>query len=186
MSRSLLSLSRRTPRLPSLTHPSQTHSRLLSTTSPLANANSNADSTASPKTNTSTTDQRAQDSLPGWPGRHGRDHAVKRPPHDVQAEQSQQGIKDHESLKEGSDAISRRDEKSSNKRAKEEHPEAPEPVIGMNDERGSVSINTTSLKRQGADQVTERALKLSRRWRGRGIHVRKYGLVGCIVHTGAC
>lgn len=79
----------------------------------------------------------AQDSKPGWDGRKPRDHAVQRPALDTQSEEAQQGIKDHEELKEGSDAISRRDEKKSNKRAKEDHPAAPEPVIGMNSERGS-------------------------------------------------
>lgn len=49
-------------------------------------------------------------------------------------------MKDHEELKEGSQAISRRDEDQSNKKAKRDHPEAPEPVIGMNEERGSVSL----------------------------------------------
>jgi len=62
---------------------------------------------------------------------------VKRPAHDTQAQTAQQGMKDHEEMKEGSDAISRRDERDSNKKAKEDHPEAPEPVIGMNAERGS-------------------------------------------------
>ena len=35
-----------------------------------------------------------------------------------------------------SQAATQKDEKNSGQRAKEEHPEAPEPVIGMNDERG--------------------------------------------------
>jgi hypothetical protein len=48
-------------------------------------------------------------------------------------------MKDHEQLKEGSQATSRKDERNNNKRAKEDHPEAPEPVIGMNEERGGVS-----------------------------------------------
>ncbi|EXJ69415.1 uncharacterized protein A1O5_07451 [Cladophialophora psammophila CBS 110553] len=109
------------------------HPRLLSTSGLLHEFNQHSQpSSADSKASTP-----AHDSLPGWGGRHGRDHAVKRPAHDVQAETSQQGMKDHEEMKEGSDAISRRDERGNNKRAKEEHPKAPEPVIGMNDERGS-------------------------------------------------
>ncbi|KAH0848984.1 hypothetical protein FOPE_03207 [Fonsecaea pedrosoi] len=106
----------------------------------------NSNQHSQPSSTDSTTSKAAHDSLPGWGGRHARDHAVKRPAHDVQAETSQQGMKDHEEMKEGSDAISRRDERDSNKKAKEEHPEAPEPVIGMNDERGSVChISSTVL-----------------------------------------
>jgi hypothetical protein len=60
-------------------------------------------------------------------------------------------MKDHEQLKEGSQAISRRDESQGNKKAKQDHPEAPEPVIGMNEERGSVSnLHTTLLPGGGA------------------------------------
>lgn len=39
-----------------------------------------------------------------------------------------------------SQATSQSDHRSSNARAKEESPKAPGPVIGMNDERGGVSI----------------------------------------------
>lgn len=49
-------------------------------------------------------------------------------------------MEDHESLKEGSQAISRQDEGNNNARAKKDRPAAPEPVIGMNEERGSVSL----------------------------------------------
>jgi len=79
----------------------------------------------------------AQDSKPGWEGRKGDDHALHRPALDPQAKESHEARKDHEQGKEGSQAISQKDERQSNKRAKEEHPEAPGPVLGMNDERGS-------------------------------------------------
>lgn len=39
-----------------------------------------------------------------------------------------------------SSAISEKDHGDQNKKAKEDHPEAPGPVIGMNDERGGVSF----------------------------------------------
>jgi len=61
---------------------------------------------------------------------------MKRPPHDPQAKTAQQGLKEHEEGKEGSDAISRKDEKKNNEKAKKEFPESPM-VIGMNEERGS-------------------------------------------------
>lgn len=97
----------------------------------------------------------SQNSRPGWSGRPGDDHAVERDRNDVQGEASQEGMKqfEQEKLKDsdkgkvnsGSDSkagqgVSRKDEKDSNKRAQEEFPEAPGPVIGMNEERGGVSF----------------------------------------------
>ncbi|KIX05436.1 uncharacterized protein Z518_06308 [Rhinocladiella mackenziei CBS 650.93] len=84
-------------------------------------------------------------SKPGWTGHTTHDHAVNRSrhdAHDVQAEASRHGMAEYnkhhtEEERSGSDAISRKDEKQSNRRAKEENPEAPEPVIGMNEERGT-------------------------------------------------
>ena len=42
----------------------------------------------------------------------------------------------HGSKEAPSQATSQKDQRNSNERAKKEHPEAPEPVIGMNEERG--------------------------------------------------
>lgn len=39
-----------------------------------------------------------------------------------------------------SSATTERDLGRNAKRAKEEHPKSPEPIIGMNDERGEVSL----------------------------------------------
>lgn len=88
------------------------------------------------------TSRRANDSgaTSGWKGRQGDEHTVKRDGLDVQSEQSHKAMKKHESLEGGSQAISRQDEGDNNKRAKQDHPEAPDPVIGMNDERGKVSV----------------------------------------------
>lgn len=94
------------------------------------------------------------DSTPGWSGRHIDDHAVKRDGHDVQSESAQQAMKDHESLKKGSQAISRQDEGNSNERAKKDRPAAPEPVIGMNDERGAVSPEVSQRSSLGAATLT--------------------------------
>ena len=41
---------------------------------------------------------------------------------------------------EGSAAASEKDEDNKNKKAKQDHPETPGVVIGMNDERGGVSF----------------------------------------------
>lgn len=41
---------------------------------------------------------------------------------------------------EGSSAASQKDPGNQNEKAKRDHPEAPGPVIGMNDERGGVSF----------------------------------------------
>jgi hypothetical protein len=65
---------------------------------------------------------------------------VKRDRLNVQGDASQEGMKQRQEGQEGSQAISGKDEGSNNKRAKEDRPEAPEPVIGMNDERGKLSL----------------------------------------------
>lgn len=129
-------LSKTTLRLPWVSH---SHCRYRPHLLPLVPLTSTRLSTSSSGADSDSAKKPSQDSLPGWGGRHPRDHAVNRPALDPQAEGSKQGMKDHEAMKEGSDAISPKDERNSNKRAKEEHPEAPEPVIGMNEERGSVS-----------------------------------------------
>jgi hypothetical protein len=108
--------------------------RLLSTTR-CSRAADSADQQPEPATKSEKPSTRAHDTGPGWGGREGRDHAVKRPPLDVEAETAQQGMQDHAQRKEGSDAISRKDERNNQQKAKEEFPEAPV-VIGMNDERG--------------------------------------------------
>ena len=89
---------------------------------------------------TQTKDSGAQNSRPGWSGRHGDDHVLNRQEHDQAAKSSHQARRDHEEMKEGSQAVSRKDEGNSNERAKKDHPEAPDVVIGMNDERGGVRV----------------------------------------------
>lgn len=58
---------------------------------------------------------------------------------DPQSKASQTGMAAHSKGEEGSQGLSRKDEGGYNRKAKEEHPEAPGPVLGMNDERGGVS-----------------------------------------------
>ena len=88
-----------------------------------------------------------------WQGRKPDEHAVNRTEEkDVQSEQSQAGMREKERHMSGNDAepgkeenvsqgVSEADQNNSNARAKEEAPEAPGPIIGMNDERGGVSCD---------------------------------------------
>lgn len=78
-------------------------------------------------------------STPGWEGRGTEGHAVNRSQHDPVSKGAQQGIKDKQQGGEDSQAISQKGG-SANKKAEQEHPEAPQPVIGMNEERGEVSL----------------------------------------------
>lgn len=58
-------------------------------------------------------------------------HVVNRTDaNDVQAEAAQSGMKQKKEGKEGSQGISQKDEGKFNEKAKEDHPEAPTPVIG--------------------------------------------------------
>lgn len=74
---------------------------------------------------------------PGYEGRGSNDHAVNRTERlDPQSKASQSGMDQHAKGEEGSQALSRKDEGGFNKKAKDDYPEAPGPVLGMNDERG--------------------------------------------------
>ena len=74
----------------------------------------------------------SENSTPGWGGRTGDDHALNRDGLDVQSESSNKARSEKEQGTEGSGAISQKDERNANQRAKDENPEAPGPVIGMN------------------------------------------------------
>ena len=73
--------------------------------------------------------------LNGWTGRTPEDHAVNRDGKDVQSEQSQQGMKEKDDGSSPSNGISEKGGENQ-KKAEGERPQAPKPVIGMNDERG--------------------------------------------------
>lgn len=79
-----------------------------------------------------------QNNTPGWEGRHGDDHVLHRDGKDAQSKPSLEARSDKAAGKEGSSAISQKDEKNDNQKAKEDHPEAPGPVIGMNDGKFSI------------------------------------------------
>ena len=77
---------------------------------------------------------------PGYEARNSNDHAVNSTEQlDPQSQASHSGMAAHENGEEENQALSRRDEGQFQKEAKEEHPEALGPVLGMNDERGGVS-----------------------------------------------
>lgn len=67
-----------------------------------------------------------------WTGsRPKEDHVVsKTDAKDVQAEAAQSSMKEKKEGKEGSQGLSQKDEGNFNKKAKEDHREAPTPVIG--------------------------------------------------------
>lgn len=76
-----------------------------------------------------------------WHGRKTDEHVANRKDElDVQSGASQSGMRERASGDEKqSQATSDKDSGNHNKQAQKDHPEAPGPVIGMNDERGQVS-----------------------------------------------
>ena len=75
-----------------------------------------------------------------WQGRGIGEHTVNRKDElDVQSNASQSGGRERASGDERqSQASTEKDSGNQNEQAKKDHPEAPGPVIGMNDERGQV------------------------------------------------
>ncbi|KAI9813403.1 MAG: hypothetical protein M1827_004077 [Pycnora praestabilis] len=76
----------------------------------------------------------------GWSGRqadeHLNDRQGKQDELDVQSNSSGTAKRQKADGKEGGSAVSEDDPGNNNERAQKDHPEAPGPVIGMNDERG--------------------------------------------------
>jgi len=79
---------------------------------------------------------------PDWSGRQTEENVANRGDElDVQSGASQSGKRERESGDEKqSQATTEKDAGNQNEQAKKDHPEAPGPVIGMNDERGQVSL----------------------------------------------
>ncbi len=74
-----------------------------------------------------------------WKGTSPDEHAVnEKDSNNVQIDASKEG-KAERASGEGSAAASEKDQDQRNKKAQDDHPEAPGVVIGMNDERGGVS-----------------------------------------------
>ncbi len=79
-----------------------------------------------------------------WSGRHGDEHATNRTDElDVQSGAAQSGKRERASGDENqSQATTEKDKGGQNAQAKKDFPEAPDVVIGMNDERGGVGSLT--------------------------------------------
>ncbi len=79
-----------------------------------------------------------------WSGRHGDEHVTNRKHElDVQSGAAQSGKRERASGDEKqSQATTEKDKGNQNEQAKKDLPEAPDVVIGMNDERGGVSPST--------------------------------------------
>jgi hypothetical protein len=84
-----------------------------------------------------------------WSGASTEDHTINKAKKgdttDPQAEAAAFGQQEREENRGIADrtksqATTERDLGRNNKRAKEDHPKAPEPIIGMNDEKGQVSL----------------------------------------------
>ncbi|MCJ1462125.1 hypothetical protein MMC07_000725 [Pseudocyphellaria aurata] len=79
-----------------------------------------------------------------WEGRQLEEHVTNQKDElNVQSNASKSGGQERAAGDSGqSSATSEKDPEDQNKKAKKDHPEAPGPVIGMNDERGGVSHNS--------------------------------------------
>ena len=72
-----------------------------------------------------------------WEGRQPEEHITNRKDElNIQSSASKSGKRAR--TEEQDSAASEKDQGNNNERAKKDHPEAPGPVIGMNDERGGV------------------------------------------------
>ena len=76
-----------------------------------------------------------------WSGSKQPDHITNQTDElNVQSSASHSGKRAKAEDSSNSSATSDKDQGNNNERAKKDHPEAPGPVIGMNDERGGVSF----------------------------------------------
>lgn len=94
---------------------------------------------ASPR-NISTTSSRSSADTPGWEGRRPNEHVTNSENElDVQSSASESGKRQRVEESHPTSAATEKDTRNDNEQAKQDHPEAPGPVIGMNSERGGVS-----------------------------------------------
>ena len=74
-----------------------------------------------------------------WEGRQPHEHVTNSENElDIQSSASKSGKRQRAEEFHPTSAATEKDTGNNNQRAKEDHPEAPGPVIGMNDERGGV------------------------------------------------
>ncbi len=106
---------------------------------------------------------RAASTTKDWQGRQPSEHATNRKDGlDIQSSASNSGQQDRskgvsgESDSGHSQATTEQDKGNQNEQAQKDHPEAPGPVLGMNDERGQVSVEFLSFdcvwERKSADE----------------------------------
>lgn len=101
----------------------------------------------SPQSLPSVTQHRFASGTSDWSGRQPQEHASNRKDElDVQSGASQSGKRERAADDQNaSQATSEKDSGNQNEQAKKDHPEAPGPVIGMNSERGGVSLRPNSI-----------------------------------------
>lgn len=77
----------------------------------------------------------------GWTGRQPKEHVTEiQDELNVHSKASKSGKQERAGGSEQNSSTNEKDYGNQNKKAKEENPEAPGPVLGMNDERGGVSF----------------------------------------------
>lgn len=137
----------RSPRVPQLTIILLNHLKMsVLRTSVRAQILSPATLLTSPRSLSSLTQQRFASGTSDWSGRQPQEHVSNRKDElDVQSGASQSGKRERAADNENaSQATSEKDSGNQNEQAKKDHPEAPGPVIGMNSERGGVSLRPNS------------------------------------------
>ena len=92
-----------------------------------------------------------------WSGRQGHEHVTNRKDElDVQSGASQSGKRERAADNDNaSQGTSEKDSGNQNEQAKKDHPEAPGPVIGMNDERGEVSFRPSNIESRAVRWLRE-------------------------------
>ena len=81
-----------------------------------------------------------------WEGRQPEEHVSNQDHHiNIHSSASVEGRNERSSGSRGESATTEKDHKTGNQKAEEDHPEAPGPVIGMNDERGGVSTSSLPM-----------------------------------------
>ena len=90
-----------------------------------------------------------------WKGSKPKDHITRTDDsHNTQIDAAKEGAADRASSN-GSTAATEKDKGDNNSKSKETHPKAPDPVIGMNDERGGVSTVSIWVGSKTADLSRE-------------------------------
>jgi hypothetical protein len=90
-----------------------------------------------------------------WKGSGPKDHITRtNDSHNTQIDAAKDGAADRASS-DGSTAATEKNKEDYNAKSKETHPKAPDPIIGMNDERGGVSTISSLVWSKTADLSRE-------------------------------